>query len=166
MKVCSKCNVGKPLSEYHKHAASKDGLQQWCKSCKAVDQTSRHKADPSRKAQLAADWRSRNKTRHVETTTRWKRANVRRSKNASLVHHYGITIETYESMLEEQGHKCAICGNADSGRSNTDALAVDHDHRTGAIRGLLCHPCNSGIGLLKDDATVLTAAAEYLRRNK
>jgi hypothetical protein len=90
------------------------------------------------------------------------------SRAAGLKRRYGITEEDYEKLLEEQGGKCAICGST-QGRVHTATgeprhLAVDHDHETKEIRGLLCDPCNQGIGLLGDDPNRLVDAAAYLMR--
>lgn len=65
-------------------------------------------------------------------------------------------------MLEAQGGVCAICRRP----SDPAPLHVDHDHRTGAIRGLLCSPCNTAIGLLGDDPDRMMAAAAYLREHR
>ena len=71
----------------------------------------------------------------------------------------GFTPEDFESKLKEQEYKCAICGTEDPGATNWHA---DHDHTTGQKRGILCHKCNTGLGLLKDDINVLCSAIEYL----
>jgi hypothetical protein len=72
---------------------------------------------------------------------------------------YGLTSGDYEGMLSAQGGKCALCGLPDvTGRR----LAVDHSHATGRVRGLLCHRCNTGIGLLGDNPELLRRGAEYL----
>lgn len=71
----------------------------------------------------------------------------------------GFTQEDFDNKLKEQGYKCAICGTVDPGKTNWHA---DHDHKTGQKRGVLCHKCNTGLGLLKDDVDVLCAAIEYL----
>ena len=80
-------------------------------------------------------------------------------KNIELQWHYGITLADYDEMMNEQGNKC-VCG-ATRGRSNKEALHVDHDHNTGLIRGLLCHRCNRAIGLVDDPAS-LRALADYI----
>lgn len=84
------------------------------------------------------------------------------AKNISLKSLYGVTLEDYDRMAEAQGHKCAICHSTDP-RGNGSRFAVDHDHKTGKVRGLLCGPCNMGIGKLGDDIALLTAAIEYLK---
>lgn len=74
---------------------------------------------------------------------------------------YGITAAQYEQMLAEQGGKCAICGTKEEGRGY-EWLHVDHDHATGAVRGLLCALCNFGLGKFKDNPDWLRRAAEYV----
>lgn len=72
---------------------------------------------------------------------------------------YGLTRVEYEQMLEQQDGKCAICGaECSTGRR----LAVDHDHITGQIRGLLCSNCNLGIGKFHDSVELLKEAIRYL----
>lgn len=78
---------------------------------------------------------------------------------------FGITPEQYLEMLEAQDGLCAICERPERSTDKkgwTKALAVDHDHDTGAIRGLLCANCNKGIGNLGDSVETLIAAAAYL----
>lgn len=71
---------------------------------------------------------------------------------------YGLTAEDYTSLLEAQRGVCGICHT----EPNSKPLAVDHDHETGAVRGLLCGTCNSGIGMLKDDAELLRRAVAWV----
>ena len=75
---------------------------------------------------------------------------------------YGITREEYDTRWDDQDRRCAICRTVDSG---TRAWAVDHDHTSGQVRGILCNPCNTGIGHLGDDPDRLLAAALYLIRS-
>lgn len=81
-------------------------------------------------------------------------------RRAWLAHCYGITLEEHLSMIEAQDNRCAIC---DAVGDESAPLHVDHDHETAKVRGLLCGPCNRGIGLFKDDPEVLERAARYLR---
>lgn len=80
---------------------------------------------------------------------------------------YRITPDDYDNMLAAQGGVCAICTGPQDRVSKDGSywFDVDHDHRTGKVRGLLCHSCNTGIGKLKDDISVLERAAGYLRRS-
>ncbi len=82
---------------------------------------------------------------------------------------YGITPEQYDELLALQRGVCAICGQPERSKTrngHVKALAVDHDHETGEVRGLLCDNCNRGLGHFKDDAERLAAAVAYLRKVK
>ncbi len=73
---------------------------------------------------------------------------------------YGMTLEKYNQMLENQQGKCAICGG---GREKQKySFSVDHCHATGKIRGILCSNCNAGLGFFKDNPQSLTNAITYL----
>ena len=75
---------------------------------------------------------------------------------------FGITREQYDEILEAQGGVCAICKEVcNSGRR----LAVDHDHETGEVRGLLCGNCNTAIGKFHDNTDYLRAAIAYLENS-
>lgn len=79
----------------------------------------------------------------------------------SLKYNYGLTMDEYKVKLEAQGERCAVCGEYPEKR-----LHVDHDHQTGAVRGLLCEWCNHAIGKARDDPARLRAMADYLERHQ
>jgi hypothetical protein len=81
---------------------------------------------------------------------------VRESKYKSK---FGITLKDYNDILASQGGVCATCGKP----PNRKALSVDHDHRTGKVRGLLCQDCNFALGHVKDNPTILERLIDYLR---
>lgn len=95
----------------------------------------------------------------------------RRKRDERMRGSYGITLDEAEAMLARQGGGCAICGNVlrpigEIQDPKGDASAkpcVDHCHDTGRVRGILCGPCNSGIGMLRDNDAILDSAARYLR---
>ena len=126
-----------------------------CKRCQAelpLAEFPRDKVRPDRRHPYcrpckAAD-QQRRRSADPEAT---RRGNLRR---------YGLTIESYAELLASQGGRCAICGTTDPGGNPT--MLVDHDHATGVVRGLLCSPCNRGLGAFRDDPTRLAAAIEYL----
>jgi hypothetical protein len=78
--------------------------------------------------------------------------------NGHLVREYGITLAQRDELAAVQNGVCAICGGSDG-----EDLHVDHCHASGAVRGLLCGPCNRALGLMQDDPARLLAAAAYLR---
>lgn len=93
-----------------------------------------------------------------------------RKNNAELIRHqgylrrYGVGIEWYQETLRKQSGCCAVCGADNPRRTNVKYFAVDHDHATGKPRGLICSPCNVGIGMLQDSVEILHQAIDYLER--
>lgn len=84
-------------------------------------------------------------------------------KNKShLARTYGLSIDEYEQMLAEQGYKCSICGSTGSG-AEKNKFVVDHCHTTGKVRGLLCWPCNIGIGMFKERPDLIEKVNHYLK---
>lgn len=81
----------------------------------------------------------------------------------TIVKSHGISVEQFEAMLARQGGVCAICKRPQTVKRRR-RLSIDHCHKTGVIRGLLCDQCNTGIGNLREDPAVLQAAIEYLRK--
>lgn len=86
-------------------------------------------------------------------------------KNKRLMASFGITVEQYNEMLARQDGVCAICREPETmiRKGRLLPLHVDHDHDTGAVRGLLCGRCNTGIGMFADDPDRLVAATTYLK---
>lgn len=82
----------------------------------------------------------------------------------AIKHKFGLTKEQYLQLVEKQKGLCAICQRPETATKNgkLKCLAVDHDHVTGQVRGLLCQDCNQGLGHFHDDETLLAEAAAYL----
>ena len=89
-------------------------------------------------------------------------------KNDQLNRRYGISLHEYKEILKSQKGVCAICGKNDGRMKNSTVypLSVDHDHKTGKVRGLLCNSCNSGLGYFQDSLNFLNKAIIYLEKSK
>ena len=85
-----------------------------------------------------------------------------RSSANNLKRRFGLTTTQYSEMLQKQNYSCAICRKTQDEFSRR--LAVDHNHNTGKIGGLLCYSCNLGLSHFKDDESVLGEAIKYLAR--
>lgn len=83
-----------------------------------------------------------------------------RKKGYSLKYDFGMTYEQYEQLLIKQDGKCAVC----KAEPTTRKLAVDHCHTSKKIRGLLCHRCNTALGLLKEDLDIMKSLMEYTEK--
>lgn len=105
---------------------------------------------------------------HRDGNKNWIRNNPDQVKNQRL-RRYGITLEQYNILREQQEFCCAICerheDKVEQGRASKTsyALQVDHCHDTGKVRGLLCTNCNTMLGKTKDNVEVLIAAIKYLK---
>lgn len=110
-------------------------------------------------------WRKLHPDYHREHQKKWREKNreynIARQRQYQLAAKYGITEDDYTAMLEEQKGCCAICKTSVP-TGKWKVFAVDHCHSSGEVRGLLCNECNRGMGLLRDDARLLRAAADYL----
>lgn len=137
-KVCSRCGEEKELEEFHRRSSASDGRRSECRSC----------------------WRAYYDSRGPELRARRRAAYRHTGRADHRLKRYGLTPEAFAAMLEEQGSKCAICR-----ASLVEEVLVDHDHETGRVRGLLCRPCNSGIGHLGDDPARVRAALTYLEES-
>lgn len=96
----------------------------------------------------------------------FRKRNPNSCKRSDLKKRFGISLEKFNEMKEKQKHSCAICCQPETAIDHRTKklrdLAVDHNHTTGEIRGLLCTRCNTAIGLLQDDVDLLAKAISYL----
>lgn len=91
-----------------------------------------------------------------------KQHRARKQEN-NFIKNYGITQQEYDRLNELHQGGCAICRQPCTKHVR---LSVDHDHKTGVVRGLLCHSCNTAIAMLKEDEDLFWNALEYLKKHK
>lgn len=136
MLQCAICRTLKPIEEYADDGRLRGGLVPYCRECKKRERAMRYEADRDR------------------------------AKDEARLRRYGLSGDEYRTLAARQDNRCAICGTRASenrrGRGTRGALTVDHDHETGLIRGLLCSPCNTGIGGLRHNQDLLRQAIAYL----
>lgn len=141
-KICRLCEKLKPLSRFSYRKDSKK-LRTECKDC----------LNKRRKEQKGyMSWHKKNK--HIIK---------HHSKKAGLKRHYGLTVEDYDLMVKSQNNRCLICKTKEP--NNHGTLCVDHCHKSGAVRGLLCDKCNRGLGFFDDNLIVLKKAVKYLEKD-
>lgn len=137
MKICPKCKTEKPISDYYKDRSNLDGHSHSCKECLLAYRQKLREGNPDRE----------------------KEKNFRND----LWKNYRIRISEYEALLFKQSGCCAICKRHHS--VLTRKLSVDHCHKTGTIRGLLCDNCNPMIGYAKDNIENLKNGIIYLEQH-
>lgn len=141
MKTCTHCLLDKSDDKFGK--TSQGTLRSWCRECANEESKIYHKTHPERHRIANKKWASRNPSKVLSIRRRFK------------LRKYGITEAEYGQILQLRGGVCAIC-------KKPAHFRIDHCHRTGVVRGLLCHPCNTILGLAKDNPKVFEAAKAYL----
>ena len=164
MTTCTKCGVRQPLENFYKAAGTRDGLRGDCKACFKARAKARYPQVREQAIARAKQWRVDNIDRYRENQRRMRATPQakRKSREYHLGRTFGLTIEEYEAMLAAQGGVCAICERPP--RADI-SLHVDHDHDTGAVRGLVCFRCNNALGDFNDDPSLVARAAAYLHRH-
>lgn len=174
MKRCPKCKKVRPEKEFHVRSDKPGKLQSWCKTCGLTFNRNKYAKNPEALKEAHHLYYLKNKKKTAKRGRKWrakhplasrkyskkskekaKRLNPDKVENTRLKRCYGITLEFFNGLLLSQGGKCAIC-------KNKAKLCVDHDHKTGRVRGLLCGHCNRAIGCLMDSPVSARNAAEYL----
>lgn len=102
-------------------------------------------------------WRAENYEYAKATAKLWRQNNKDKTEAARVKWKYGLSREDYQSLQEEHGGRCAIC-------RMKSRLEIDHNHKNGKARGLLCHGCNVALGYAKENIKTLLAAADYLKK--
>ena len=152
-KICSKCRREKPLSEFHKDRTNKHGVRTSCSSCNKEYARAYRLKNPDKekiKERNRIYYRQRFRDSKEERERSWRRQGI------------SLTYCEYEKMLQESEFRCDIC-NTHQDDLNC-SLSIDHCHKTGEVRGLLCRKCNSAIGMLDDNPELLNRALNYLTK--
>lgn len=172
-KVCKNCGELKPVAEFSKNRYTGTGPSVYKENCKPCARLLR---DRIAEAKRGAEYRSRtvekrreakrlylSNPENLEKSRAYAREYAKKNPHRQRIRilaKYGLTEESYDELLKSQNGVCAICGKSRSEiKSN---FVVDHDHKTGRVRGLLCVQCNTSLGNLKDKPSLLHKAAEYL----
>jgi hypothetical protein len=156
MKRCSRCKEEKPEEAF----GTCRGIRcSWCRVCRRLDAARYRNENRERCRAATREWMNRNTARVARYGQAWHLSNRERRKQDVRKRRYGVDHGKYTLLVSAQGGGCAICGKPNTcGRD----LAVDHDHKTGQVRGLLCTRCNVVLGLVHDSPEHLLEAALYL----
>lgn len=180
-RTCSCCRETKPASDFGVDKHKTSGYRSSCKLCAAEKAKTYRQINPHNNKTACRKWWDKNKDernsrqsasrdairpklreyakRKYYENQEASKARGRASYKNNRPLKYGISIEQYDAMFKQQGGVCALCGKQNSaGRS----LAIDHCHKTGVVRGLLCGKCNVGLGVLGDCSDRLMDAVRYL----
>lgn len=179
-KRCPACGETKAASSFGRNRSLRDGLSFYCLACsrernnawyrKARRRLAAEVRDlswvpdgfrwcPACEQAVAHEEYVRNKSTTSGFGSRCRACDSRSNSESYFYRRYGLTKKQIADMRAAQEDRCAICGEASPEH-------LDHDHESGAARALLCQRCNQGLGLLRDDPTVLRAAADYVERHR
>jgi hypothetical protein len=161
VKRCKQCGEAKPLNEFYRDKACRDGLRPECKACNLARRKAAYRANPTPVIERAKQWQADNPDRYAERQRAYRESGRKAiaDRKSYLKRTYGLTVEEYDAMLAAQGGVCFICRETPGDLP----LHVDHDHVTGEVRKLLCIRCNNALGLFQESPQLFQAAADYLR---
>ena len=150
MKICNICKIELSFDSFHKSKEHRGGVDSRCKNCSSIYHQKQYQNNI-----LVERQKRKERMRRVRIN------NPDYTKNSHLKERYGITLQQKLELLNKQNGRCAIC--------KKDIIkikaCVDHDHKTGKIRGLLCDKCNRALGGFEDNKEYLQQAMEYLDKN-
>lgn len=171
---CKICKKSLPTENFHKCNTITRGYQYKCKTCvSAYDKTEERLVyqresvkkwrgdNPDKREEQKKRHYIKNKDKIAEKSKVWYHNNKERYKGVAMLRKYGISLEVFNQMRESQQCRCAICGKGEENFAK--GLFVDHCHKTGKVRKLLCANCNAAIGMLQDDPKIIMIAVEYIK---
>lgn len=163
MKTCTKCKLEKDESEFYKRSKRRGGIASWCKICASIDATVRQKANPEKHRKSTIKWYKNNPEKVKKNRLNWVKNNPEKERQRHRTYKYNMLQEEYNNLLEEQKNVRAICGKPETRVRNEHItlLSVDHNHKTGKNRGLLCTKCNTALQYF-DDIEFYNKVIEYL----
>lgn len=121
--------------------------------------------DPEQYRKYQSEYRKKHRNKARESTIAWRLTD--NGRNKILLRNYGITLDQYNEMLAKQSGVCAICLQPEKMMhgGKVKRLCVDHDHKTGKVRGILCHRCNTTLGQYEDNPELMRNLISYLESN-
>lgn len=157
---CGRCHKRKKVEKFSPSPRHRSGLFPWCKPCKSAYQANYIATVPKEvRVEKQRAWKAKR-----DSDKEARASFLRKSTAYSLKCRYGITAHEIVELAAFQGSTCAICkAPPPDVAKKRGGLHVDHDHATGKVRGLLCEPCNQGLGFFKDSVTALQFAIAYLQ---
>ncbi len=161
-KECAKCNKFKLKTEFSKDPCQKSGLHPYCKLCTS-EYGKKFRRIPYNKEQIkqkAKEYHIKNRDTILAKGKIYYEANKTRMRLRTRCHRLGITVEQYKEKFKGHNGNCDICGISE--KEFERPLFIDHCHKTGEVRGLLCHQCNMLLGNSSDNLDILVAAYSYL----
>lgn len=150
-KVCTNCKEEKSSDSFRKRPSLKTGLHSWCRLCENIENRNRY--EPVEKVEIVLSAEEISLKELIKKT---------KTKERMLMRRYNLSIYDYEKMYLSQNKCCKIC-NIELPLGTLKGLYVDHCHKTGKVRGLLCRGCNFTLGIYKDNIEMFINFIKYLK---
>lgn len=160
-KVCTKCNTEKNITEFSKDSQNKDKKSWRCKVCAADNCRIWNKNNSEYVYEKHKKYNEINVEKVNGYKAKWLKENPDARRSAVLKYNYGITLEQKIEIYILQKGVCAICTDS----YEEPNLHVDHNHKTGKVRGLLCFKCNTTLGKLKEDLNIINNMINYIKND-
>jgi hypothetical protein len=161
MKKCTHCKIEKPLTDFYAVANGVKGVRPRCKQCMLALERAKYASDEEFRA-----YKLRTQSTKMKDDPAFRARHMALNRKNHLRRAYGLTPESFDALLSEQGGGCAICSaKAIVGEQRT-RMVVDHCHTTQKIRGILCDLCNTALGKFQDNTALLQKAIGYLNKAK
>lgn len=165
MKNCNKCKIDKDFSNFYIDKR-RETYTATCKICIKEKANLYYKNNPEKVKKQSHDYYQNNKEICYKKNLVYQKSHPEMGRNTTLKRKYGITLVEYNKILLYQDNRCATCKQyetvKDPRNNKLKDLAVDHNHKTGKVRGLLCDSCNLSIGRTKENIKTLKNMIEYL----
>jgi len=181
-KTCSQCGITKDINKFYRRIRSRDGHTSECKACNiksGIKYQKNHRNNTNirakrcyqnHKKEYSAKSNQYNKNHRSLKTLYMQQYRAKNSEkirlysiNSNLMRSYGITMQQKEKIILNQNNKCLSCGT-DLKQLAHKMIHIDHDHFTNKIRGVLCHNCNTTIGLLNEDLNMVDKIRIYIEK--
>ena len=157
-----KCNCCKQEKELAAFASKRGKPNSRCRKCIGAYMQRHYLENRNREIQKRREWYAKNRKQSIACVKQNYANKKEQIKFQRIFKKYKLTKEAYLQMKEDQNGRCAACKLENSSKD----LAVDHCHKTGKVRGLLCDQCNTSLGLLKDSPLRIKALLDFVEKHQ
>lgn len=157
-KFCTQCKTSLPLENFANNKNSKSSKNYYCKMCDNIRSREYFRNNRELKRAYQAKYREKNREKIRETC----RGKYEQSYIQQVKSKYGISAEDYYNILDHQRDSCLVCLKLFTYDSKSNKPHIDHDHKTGKVRGILCNHCNAALGQARDSIPILKNMIKYI----
>lgn len=182
VKICCRCKIEKSIDLFPRNKRLSDGRDTRCSSCNSISSKNYRNLNLEKTRASTRRWYYANKSHVRDVQKRWGKNNPDKIKAAQkrykeshpnyrtfkdIKRNFGIDVSEYFKILNSQNGVCLICNRPERRKlfGKITRLAIDHNHKTGKVRGLLCSNCNRALGLLEENLVFIDQMKKYILKN-